>query len=572
MSLVRWLNTAWLAASAREALAFRRATSQVAVAQGQLLQTMIRANRQTEFGERWRFDTIASPRAFQERVPLTTYDDYAAAIERLGAGELNLLTRERVERLTPTSGTTSGAKLIPYTASLRRQFQRGVAAWMFDLLRGRPALRRGRAYWSISPAMGPPRQSSGGIPVGFAEDAAYLGMVERFVLERLLVTPGAVAAIPDIEAFRYCTLWSLLRAADLTLISVWSPTFLTALLLPFERWLDRLCADIRAGTLTPPTPLPNGVAGPLLERVQPDCRRADQLASIRRAGGSLPEKFRQFWPQLAFLSCWADGSASGYVASVRSLLPFVEIQPKGLLATEGFVSLPLLDRAGAALAVRSHFFEFEPADTPAKAESRPALLPLAHQLEEGGRYRVVVTTAGGLYRYQLGDEVEVVGWENQCPRLRFLGRAGATSDLVGEKLAEPHVRCALERFLAQEGIEPSFVLLVPVSAEPPHYRLYLQGAALPQPLAVRVGWARRLEALLAENPYYQHAVRLGQLGPVDCEVLDPQGEPAAAVVERRRVERGQQLGTHKPAVLDRDSGWPEAFFKAGLQEKTVRCY
>ena len=72
---------------------------------------------------------------------------------------------------------------------------------------------------------------------------------------------------------------------------------------------------------------------------------------------SLPEKIRQTWPRLALISCWTDAAAGQFVPEVKRMFPDVEIQPKGLLATEGFVSLPI--QAGSALALRCHFFEFE---------------------------------------------------------------------------------------------------------------------------------------------------------------------------------------------------------------------
>src|SRR5262249_56035540 len=172
--------------------------------------------------------------AFEGAVRLGSYEDFSGPIGLIASGVPNVLTREPVRLLEPTSGTSGGEKLIPYTAGLRRQFQRGVAAWIADLFRRRPAVRRGRAYWSISPALGPPRKSAGGIPIGFADDAAYLGSLGQWALRKLLVTSPSVAQLSDIRAFRYGTLLSLLSAVDLSLISVWSPTFLTALLAPLH--------------------------------------------------------------------------------------------------------------------------------------------------------------------------------------------------------------------------------------------------------------------------------------------------------------------------------------------------
>jgi hypothetical protein len=547
MSLAGWLNTLWMLKCWPALRAFRTASRRLAATQAAILRHIVRQNRDTEFGRAHHFSAIADPRDFQRRVPLARYDTVAAAVSRIATGAANVLTRERIRLLEPTSGSTGGEKLIPYTESLRRQFQQGVAAWLADLFGNRPAVRRGRAYWSISPALGPRRHTPAGIPIGFDDDAAYLGVLERFALGRLLVVPAAVARLPDLEAFRYVTLRFLLAAGDLALISVWSPTFLTALLAPLDEWAGRLCDDLCRGTLTPPRPLPPDVARLLQRRLRPDPRQAETLRSILSSRGTVAEKLSEVWPRLALLSCWADAAAGRCLGEVRALFPGVEIQPKGLIATEGMVSFPLTGRASPVLAACCHFFEFE-------EEQSPGRCRLAHELDSGGRYRVVLTTAGGLYRYQLGDIVEVVGFEGECPLLRFLGKGDRVSDLVGEKLAEVHVREVLDRAFAALGLAPSFALLVPVEGRPARYRLYLQG-----PHDAPAGLREAVQAGLEENPYYRHAIRLGQLDSLEVSVLPPGGEPGWAVYERVCLARGQKAGDIKPAALDVWMGWPREF-------------
>ena len=491
--LAWWLNTAWMLKCTAERALFARACRRVRQTQAELLGQMLHENRDTWFGRRHGFAKIVDVSAFRDRVPPTTYDDYAPLVARIAAGEAGVLTRDSVLLFEPTSGTIGGEKLIPYTAGLRRQFQRGIAVWIADLFYHRPAVRAGRAYWSISPALGPPRRASGGLPIGFDEDTAYLGRLEQLALRKLLVTPDKHTQ-SDMTAFREATVRSLMAAKDLTLISVWSPTFLTVLL------------------------------------SQP---------SLAHASGS------EVWPNLALISCWTDAAAGQFVPELRRLFPGVEIQPKGLLATEGFVSIPLVDKPGAALAVRSHFFEFE---------EETGRIRLAHELEQGGRYRVLITTAGGLYRYQLRDEIGIVGFHQQCPLLRFLGKSDLISDLVGEKLAETHVRMVLD---GMASLPPGFRLLVPVLGRPPRYRLYIQ--AKPGSEWVRQKMMHELQAGLEENPYYRHAVALGQLAPVEIAPLRSDGENAWPIFERRCLERGQKAGDIKPAALDRWTGWPERF-------------
>jgi hypothetical protein len=559
MKLAYWLNTAWMWKCRSEGRAFRRATRAVAETQAALLRTILRQNALTLFGCKHDFHAVNDVRQYQRRVPLSTFDDYSGWIELIAAGVPNVLTRQPVELLEPTSGTTRAEKWIPYTGSLRAQFQRGIAAWIADLMSRRPAVRRGRAYWSVSPSFGPPRGTAAGIPVGFDDDTAYLGRWERFAASRVLAVPPSVAKLPDVAGFRYLTLLHLVRTSDLTLISVWSPAFLTALLARLDEWHERLCFDIGRGIAIPGEVAESGQGVLVPARFPPDPPRAVQLRSIFSACRSFAEKLRMIWPRLALISCWADGPARWAAQGVENLFPDVEIQPKGLIATEAFVSLPLVGRPGAALSLRSHFFEFEEVCSTGEGGDQASVLRMSHELERGGRYRVVVTTGGGLYRYQLRDEVAVVGFENGCPLLRFLGKADGISDLVGEKLSEPHVRQVLHRIFSSTDLSPTFALVVPVEGTPPRYRLYLEGLKEQHGSPTAVSLVKSLEDGLRENPYYRYAVSLGQLAPAEVNLLDDASPSGRARYERRCLELGQKLGDIKPTTLDSRPGWAEVF-------------
>ena len=70
----------------------------------------------------------------------------------------------------------------------------------------------------------------GAIPVGMATEGAYLGadLVPAFL--DVMAVPPSIAHLSDVDEWRLATLTSLMRCPGLTLISVWSPTFLIALL------------------------------------------------------------------------------------------------------------------------------------------------------------------------------------------------------------------------------------------------------------------------------------------------------------------------------------------------------
>ena len=415
-------NALWLAGCSAEAAQFRRATTRVREEQERLLLRLLRDNADTEFGRRHGFSTIGSALEYQRRVPLLAYDDYNQSIDRVADGRANVLTRAAVRLLEPTSGSAGPTKLVPYTATLQREFQRGIRPWIADLFLHRPGLMAGEAYWSVSPTVATAARTRGGIPIGFDDDASYVGAWQQRLVASVMAVPAAVRQISDMDAFKYATLLALIRCARLRLISVWNPTFLTLLVDRLPEWGDALACDLRA-----------------------DARRADALRTALRAR-TPGERHAILWPHLQLISCWTDASAAAPAAHVANLFPHASIQGKGLIATEAFISLPLVGREGSALAVRSHFLEFVPVN--ARNESSDSTPRLAHELEPGHRYAVVVSSGGGLYRYQLHDVVEVVGHVRRCPLIRFVGRQGYVSDFFGEKLNEAWQAVSAELYKA----------------------------------------------------------------------------------------------------------------------------
>ncbi len=535
-------TTFWFAASLPEARRFRRATAQVAEAQTRLLKHYLDVNRDTDYGRRSRFASITSIEDYQQHAPLATYDDYTDLIDCVANGQPNVLTAEPVRMLEQSSGSTAASKLIPYTATLKSEFQRGLAPWIVDLYSHHPDLKHGPAYWSITPLTEGRRLTPGGIRIGFEEDSAYLGPLGPLV-ESALAVPNLVKHIRDVTTFRYVTLLFLLRQRDLRLISVWNPTFLSLLLAPLPNWRDQLLADIANGTITPPAPLDPDVWRRLQRRLTPDPHRARELGDSN--GFESPSGL---WPRLGLISCWADGPSATYARALQQQFPNVLLQPKGLLATEAFVSFPLTSSAGSVLAITSHFFEFLPA--PAGSPDPAAQPRLAHRLEKGKTYAVVVTTGGGFYRYQLHDVVEVVGFVNQAPCIRFVGKTDRVSDWFGEKLNEQFVAGVLSQLFSRRQLSPAFAMLAPdESASGFRYTLYLELSS-GQHLN---GLPHDLDAALRENFHYDYCRKLGQLA-----------EPRIALVAngadaylRACQSRGQKLGNIKPAALQKTTGWDE---------------
>lgn len=534
----------------RESRAYQRDARRVQRTQEYRLQRIVTGNQATWFGEQHRFRQASSVEQFRRLTPLTTYDDYAPAIERIAAGQAHVLTAEPVELLQPTSGTTSAEKLIPYTAGLRREFQRAIRVWIGNLYAGRPTVRRGYAYWSISPLAYAQRSTAGGVPIGFDDDASYLGTFERLLLWHTMAVPPAIAECDSLESAFYAALFFLLRCPQLALISVWSPTFLSGMLQLLTAHAEQLCDDVAQGTIS--RNLPPSLATPCPPRPQ----RADQLRAILLSNSRSPHWVRDIWPGLAVVSCWTDGPSASYAAQLQQQLADIEVQPKGLLSTEAMVSIPLLNQPGAGLAIRSHFYEFQPVDNAGALPNEETLL--AHELRPSQQYRVVVTTSGGLYRYQTMDQVQVVGFYHQVPLLRFVGKGDRTSDLVGEKLNAAFVQSVLEQTFAKRRLTPQSVDLAAQQHAQPYYLLRLVDPQLARDPSLCKQLRSEVETALRTNPQYAYARDAGQLGGLRLEATAPQHQDGHAPIADSSAGPTLHHGNFKPDSLSLPTQAPHA--------------
>lgn len=444
------------------------------------LGALVRSNASTRFGAYHGFDRIRSYEEFAAAVPVGTYEDHRDYIERLTAGSEGELTSDPVLFVELTGGSTGGSKTIAFTAASLAAYGKALNPWLADLVERHPRVAEGRIYFSLSPAGRPAGSRIGTVPLGSPEQFEYFGEAGPW-LAALSIAPGPLAELTDVDEWRFATCLHLLAARDLSLIWVWSPTYLSELLHAMQRHRDELL-DLLANGGRSGAPYP-----------APDPARAAELAELIGQGGL---DTARIWPQLEVISCWMDASSAPFAAELQRSFPGVCFQAKGLMATEGATTFPFGEGPGSPLAIESGFFEF--------ADEEGAIAR-AWELGLGEVRRVILSNWSGFYRYDTGDLVEVVGFEGATPRLRFLGRAGKTSDLCGEKLSEQFVLGCLRRVLGPDG---GYAFLAPASGPALHYQLWLDGSFDCERLTAA---ATAMDAALRANPQYAYARRLGQL-------------------------------------------------------------
>lgn len=421
---------------------FERATERPDRAQAMVLGALLRRNARTAFGQQHGFAAIRTAGEYARAVPVRDYEGIRPFVRRIVAGEPSILTDEPVMAFATTSGTTGEPKLVPVTASWLAGMAALVRLWMLRALRDHPTLLDGGTLTVVSPAL--EGTTPTGLPLG-----ALSGLLQRTLprsVQRAQAIPYGAHLIGECEARTFIIL-RLALARGVSAIGTPNPTTLIRLAEFAREQTDPLLRAIHDGTLGIPWPAVREEPGwdtpatrrALAARLRPDTARARALAAAARRHGAL--RLRDAWPELALIGCWLGGHAGRHAERLPADYGDVALRDLGLVASEGRLTLPLVDGSPAGvLAVGSSFYEFIPEE--AMDTTVPPVL-LAHELEVGRRYDVVLSGANGLYRYDLNDIVEVRGFYRRTPLVAFVRKGRDMTSITGEKLHLNHVQAAV---------------------------------------------------------------------------------------------------------------------------------
>jgi GH3 auxin-responsive promoter len=500
--------------------------------QQRLLQEYIAANADTEFGREHRFATIRTVDDYRRAVPIRTYDEFSSYCERAARGEPAVLTHASPFTFVLTSGTTGFAKTLPCTLADWRARASARRACLFEQLVSMPeCLERNDTIFFLGMDKKEEAQfTAGGLPLVCLTE---LRPPEPTPRPRWGEAPWLriPKSVVDVSVRARIAL-RLAVEADLLGIGAVHPVRFAQLARELPEALAGFIAEIRDGT----------VEGARAR--DPNPTRARELEEVLRGGVTLP----RVWKRLRFARCWTGGSAAAYLPILRQMLDdAVPILPLGLTASEGTITLtgtaPGSPVAGLA-AINTHFFEYLPADAEPLADAETLL---AHELEVGQRYQVVVTQASGLYRYAIGDVVRVVEMKKDVPRLDFVGRRRTTS-LANEKLTEAQLMTAVTAACEATGVSVGQYLYCPAGSElPPFYRLLLEC-----PNGIGGDLRERLEhaldtALTNGNESYAVFRKEGCLGPARVHLL-----PSGALSRHweRQLLAAANSAQFKPPLVD----------------------
>ncbi|KAK7263629.1 hypothetical protein RJT34_31222 [Clitoria ternatea] len=478
---------------------FEDVSKNVGSVQTQLLCQILKQNCGVEYLKRWLgsynildMDTCALESLFTSVVPLASHADFDPFIQRIADGDPGpLLTQQPITTLSLSSGTTEGRqKFVPFTrhsAQTTLQIFTLAAAYRSRVYPIREGGRTLEFIYSSNRF-----KTKGGLTVGTATTHYYAS--EEFKIKQqktksFTCSPEEVISGGDYKQSTYCHLLLGLFFSDqvefITSAFVYS---IVQAFTSFEELWREICNDIRDGTLSSRIKS-HKMRRAVLDTIFPNPNLASKLKAACKElevvnwFGLIP----MLWPNAKYVYSIMTGSMQPYLKKLKHYANGLPLVSADYGSTESWIgvnvdpSLPPEDVTFAVVPTFS-YFEFIPLHRHKKdcssiaddfMEDKP--IPLS-QIKVGQEYEIVLTTFTGLYRYRLGDVVEVAGFHNGTPKLNFICRRKLILTINIDKNTEKDLQVVVERgshILSKAKAElVDFTSYANVTKQPGHYVIY----------------------------------------------------------------------------------------------------
>jgi len=501
--------------------------------QTQTLLNIILDNKNTDFGKDNSFEKIKTYEDFKQCVPVQDYESLRSYINRQEKDQnIKGILSKPIVMFNKTSGTTAAPKLLPLTDEALANFKTNQQVSSFIQHCAQPLAYSGKIVGIVSPAL--ESKSEHGIPVGSASGHFYKTM--PFAVKSKYLIPHTVFEISDYELKYYCILLLSLQDKNITYIGSANPTtFLKLIDILNDRKYD-LLHDLKSKTVN--NQVIDHKLQKVVDRLNPSKKRLAEIEQLFASNEALT--FTNLWPYIKLVTVWTGGSCGIALSSLVKLLPEkAVVYDPGYLSSEmrGSITFDLKQQSGL-MTFENNFYEFIERND---FEDNNMKFLRLHELAIDKEFYLFVTTSAGLYRYDMNDIVQVVGFVNQSPLIKFIQKGRGVCSITGEKLYESQILHCLNE------LDLNFIFVQFIANETKYtYECFIELHEHVNPSKVEI-IANQLDVLLCEqNMEYKEKRGSNRLKHVEIKILK---QGTYSVLKELAIAKGQNESQFKIMLL-----------------------
>ena len=489
-------------------------------AQTRILKKIIKKNKKTEYGFKYNFSKIKTINDFQKNVPLITFKDIEQDIERLKKGEQNILTKDKVVYFASTSGTTSKIKLVPVTKDRVKNFKREFSLWALDLVKKSANVFGGKTLYFAGPYFEGETEGK----TKYGSISGYLIYKAPWFIKSKITNKVRVYNEMNFNKKIKKMAISALKTKNITQIGFTTPIEAILFFDYIKKNKTKLIKEIEKTNL----------------------ERANYLKSI--------EDFKpiNIWKHLSLINCFKSETNMMYIQTLLEKLgKEIEVRDPGINASEGRLSIGIgKDGVSGIPPLNESFFEFIDID---KKNVKPITID---KLKLNGKYKVIITTSEGLYRYDMGDVITVTGFKKKIPYIRFYNRENFLN-IAGELAYEDEIVKAMVKTIKDLKTNVKHYTFLPYLknlSKKPRYEVLVDFEKKLTETKIKE-FIKKLDSNLQEiiNDYKQMRNEFGRL---DTPVISVLKKGSYDMYDKKRLVAS---GNPKPINICKDAGFRNNF-------------
>ncbi|CAN8321076.1 unnamed protein product [Cochlearia groenlandica] len=446
--------------------------------QDDMLDEILKVNAKTEYLQSLLHGSY-DKEMFKKNVPTMSYEEIKPYIERVANGESSsdIISGKIITHFVRSSGTSGGKpKMFPinnkyfedlsFIYSLRSAI---ISKNINGVKEGKVLIIRNTRTSSTTPS---------GLQVAPAVTSYLMSDHFKNRTTKSYVSPDEVVLCKDAKQSMYCHFLCALigREEVMSMLATFASELVQAIRFLETHWKE-LCNNIRFGNISEwitdigcrdsVSTILGGPNNELADLIEQECNNKSWEGIIAR-----------LWPKMKFIQSIVTGQMCQYIPILEfysNKLPLISMTYASSEAVFGVNVNPLCKPQDVSYTFMPNmsYFEFIPVDEGSNFE----IVQLV-DVKLGCFYEPLVTNHFGLYRYRMGDIVQVTGFYNSAPQFRFVRRKNTILSLQAEATSEEDILKALRN--ATHVLESSGLMLMDftcyadISTTPGHYVFFVE--------------------------------------------------------------------------------------------------
>jgi hypothetical protein len=378
--------------------------------QEEILFGLLRSAENTVLGKKYEYSSIKNYNIFNERIPVSTYEELEPFIEQTRQGAQNIFWNSNIKYFAKSSGTTNAkSKFIPVSSeALEHNHYKASKDLLCMYLNNN---ENSQLFTGKSLRLGGSKEL-------YENNNTFFGDLSAILIDNM-------------------PMWAEFSS---------TPSNKTSLM---SDWEIKLPAIIKESSLENVTSLA-GVPSWMMVLLNKTLEENNKTNIL------------EIWPNL---EVYFHGGVSfdPYKEQYKNLFPSKEFKYYEIYnASEGFFALQDRNDSNELLLMLDYgiFYEFIPMETFGKDNQK--VIPLS-EVEIGKNYALVITTNSGLWRYLIGDTIRFTSLNPF--RIKVTGRTKHHINVFGEELMVENTDTALAKTCATLNCEITDYTVAPIFME-----------------------------------------------------------------------------------------------------------